>query len=231
MDVEWSKSERYLPGETRCVITNWADVDELLDLRTELRSQIPGAQPLFVIDDAGQASYTRGHRTQDVGFIGEEDHHEFSAIMVRWLEGENAQDTFEFDEPLIPIDDASIDLLGHLDDPDRVFVDPLHCWVVESPDPSMAIAAFPNGYFLGDLSPAQNYLLAEKLRQTHGLKLFGLGARFAAFCRADPISADEAKQVVGAVRHMYAEMTDELAAQWAEKTAGRRWFLVSYRRA
>ncbi len=50
-----------------------------------------------------------------------------------------------------------------------------------------AIAAFPNGYFSGDLSPMQNHTLAHYLSENFGYELFGIGASYLGFVRQDKL--------------------------------------------
>lgn len=213
-----------------CTLSDWESIDELLDFRNDDREESPGTQLLYITDDFGQALYQSGHAT-NLFLPSALDLREYSAIMVGWLRRQLVDATLDVDSELIPIDDSSIDLLGLLENTDRLFRAPLRCFRIETDDPSMAIAAVPNGYFTGDLTPAQNYLLAEQLRQDFGLEIFGLGSDSAVYCRTDPISAAEADAMVGSVKEMYNGMTETLAEAWAAKTVGERWFLVSYRGA
>ena len=92
----------------------------------------------------------------------------------------------------------------------------------------MGVAAYPNGYFSDDLSPMQNYLLAELLRTEFGLELFGLGSFLAGYLRTEPFSRAEAKELVERVRDLLYELSDAGATKWVEATIGRRWFVLSY---
>jgi len=212
-----------------CWLNGWQNVEELLQFRAEVRAESPSTQVLFILDDEGQASYTSGHATnlwlEDLP-VGE-----YSSRTIDWLRGELSNATLEFEGQLTAVQASDIDLVAHLDNSDRLFRGPLRCQMVESDDPSMAIAGEPNGYFMDDLTPAQNYLLAERLRAGFGLKIFGLGATFASYCRTEPLDATEARAVVDSVKGLYADMNDDVADQWAGATAGRNWFGLSYRGA
>lgn len=210
-------------------VENWRDVDELLTFRDGLRAAQPGRQTLFILDNQDQAGYTSFHATGQLWLTGEEDATEHSAIMIAWIQSQLADATLDLEHKLKTVDENSLNLLRSLHNLGEVFRTPLQCLVVESTDPSMAIAAMPNGYFNRDLTPAQNYLLAEQLRTEFGLEIFGLGAQHAAFCRADTLSLTESIAIVDSLRNLYQDVTDEVAADWAAKTAGRRWFLLSYR--
>lgn len=227
-------------------ITEWRDVDELLAFRDERRAAEPEAQLLFVLDNAGQAAYTSGH-TRDKHELRPIDPDELPAnersvyeekgrvTAERWasvavprLRALVDDATLTFDAQLIPIDDGDIDLLGLYRDPSDVFQSPLDCLSIRAAEPSMAIAALPNGYFRGDLTPMQNYLLAERLRTRFGYEVLGLGSYLAAYIREEPVDTDEAQAIIESVRALYT-MSDGLAAEWARAIHGLRWLLLSYR--
>jgi len=229
VEVEYEAGAR-VGSVPNCTLSGWSSIDDLLDFRDDVRSESPGTQLLYITDDFDQATYQSSHAA-DMYLPAALDLREHSTLMTAWLQRQLVGATLDLDDKLIPIDDSSIDLFGLLDDPSRLFRAPLRVLRIETDHPSMAIAAMPNGYFHGDLTPAQNYLLAERMRRNFGLEIFGLGSDSAVYCRAEPISAAEAHAVVGSVKEMYRGMTDELAAQWATRTVGARWFLLSYRGA
>lgn len=227
-------------------ITEWADVDELLAFRDERRAAEPGSQLLFILDDGAQAAYTSGHARDahellniDPESLPPEEYalHDKDAryTPARWasaviptLRSRAAETTLSFKKQLIPIDDADIDLLSLYRDPSRAFCAPLDCLTIATDEPSMAIAALPNGYFEGDLTPMENYKLAEYLREGFDYEVLGLGSFLAAYVRDEPVTEAEARAVIDSVHDLYP-MSDELAAEWAELLAGKRWFLLSYR--
>ncbi|MCA9619813.1 MAG: hypothetical protein KC731_12390 [Myxococcales bacterium] len=228
-------------------LSDWADVDELLAFRDARRAEEPGTQLLFVLDDAGQAAYTSGHavdkhelRDVELDELPEEEraHHaetlrltpaRWAAIVVPRIRAKAAETTLTFSEQLIPIDNPDVDLLALYEDTSRVFGAPLDALTIATTEPSMAVAALPNGYFSDDLTPMENYLLAEQLRDAFGYEIFGLGSYLVAYVRKDPVDAVQARAVVASVRGLYDAMSDDLAADWARVIAGRRWLLLSYR--
>jgi len=227
MDIEKAPEERDLAEQPTYELSGWETIEEVLDFRNAIREERPGTQVLFILDDYGQALYTSGHAVH-LYPSPELDLAEFSTLMTGWLREKLEEPTAEFDDTLIPIDDPDIDLLGLLQNPSLVFRSPLRGFIVASDEPSMAIAAQPNGYFTGDLTAAQNYLIAERLREQFGLEIFGLGSSSVAYCRDTALDVAEAQAIVDSFKGMYDDMTDELAAQWAALTAGKRWFLLSY---
>lgn len=227
-------------------ITEWSDVDELLAFRDERRVAEPATQLLFVLDDGGQAAYTSGHACDmhklcpidpealpaDERALYEEGGRltaeRWASVVVPRLRALAEESTLSFDVQLISIADSDVALLELYRDPSRAFQSPLDCLAVRAAEPSMAIAALPNGYFEDDLTPTQNYLLAEHLRTRFGYEVLGLGSYLAAYVREKPVSADEAHAIVESVRGLYG-MSDTLAAEWARAITGLRWLLLSYR--
>ncbi|MEQ8460632.1 MAG: hypothetical protein RLO52_33845 [Sandaracinaceae bacterium] len=226
-------------------LTAWDDVNELLAFRDARRAAEPGTQLLFILDDAGQAAYTSGH-ARDTHGLSDLDPAQLPAeeqalyekrgrlTPERWaaegiprLRAKARETTLTFTQQLIPIDDPDVELLSLYRDVSLAFGTPLDCLTIATTDPSMAIAALPNGYFVGDLTPMENYHLAEHLRTAFGYEVLGLGSYLAAYVRDEPVTAEEARAVIESVRGLY-EMTDDVVAEWASAVTGLRWLLLSY---
>jgi hypothetical protein len=218
-----------------------------LTFRDQQRRDDPSTQLLYVLDDRTQAEYTSMHvmnrdaldRPHLALMSPEERHryeHQLELTPSRWTEtitrnlGPRIQQASLSDAVgrLRALDDEEIRLIERYDDPTAVFESPLHCATISASEPSMAIAAQPNGYFQGDLSPAENYLLAEQLRIEFGFELLGLGSFLAAYVRPEPCTLSETTAVVESIRFLYRDMTDTVARRWALAAANRRWFLLHY---
>lgn len=228
-------------------ISDWSTVDELLAFRDEKRSADPATQLLFILDDPNQAEYTSYHAvdTHDLKDVSPndlppderavyEEKYDLTEARVRSLVAAALlrladNTTFDVDQRLIPIDAEEVELLEAYENPQRAFGSPAYCLETPGEEPSLAIAALPNGYFRGDLDPGENYLLAEQLRQSFGYEIVGLGSCLAAYVRPEPVNLDEAKEVVASVAGLYMKFNDEHAAAWAAATADRRLFLLHYR--
>jgi hypothetical protein len=50
------------------------------------------------------------------------------------------------------------------------------------------MAAQPNGYFADDLTPAEHYALAERLRSRFGYGILRLGSYLVAYVRPEPMT-------------------------------------------
>ena len=85
--------------------------------------------------------------------------------------------------------------------------------------PSEALFGAPNGYFLGDLTPAQNFVLAEHLRINHAYELMGLGASLIDFIRADPADKDDVAAVLDSVAWLYRDWNDT-SGEWHDPVPG-----------
>ena len=228
-------------------LTDWDSVDELLAFRDAQREANPAAQLLFILDDRAQAAYTGGHaldkhclREFDPAALPSEEGplyekegrltaERWASVVVPLLRARIAEATLPFEGQLLPLDAPEVELISLYQNVDRVFGTPLDCLTIDAAESSMAIAALPNGYFVDDLTPMQNYLLAEQLRVGFGYEILGLGSFLAAYVRDEVVDGREARAVIDSVRGLYEGMTDELAADWADAITGQRWFLLSYR--
>ncbi len=132
---------------------------------------------------------------------------------------------------LLPIDEEEVELLLANRNPAITFTGRPLCLHVPVPYPTDAIVGAPNGYFSGDLTPAQNYVLAEHMRTEHGYELLGLGSFLIAFVRPEPATVTEAKAALDSVGWMYQGWNEAAAQELAEQVSGSRVLVLSYRGA
>lgn len=91
------------------------------------------------------------------------------------------------------------------------------------------VAAFPNGYFSDHLQPPELYALARHFEQTHGYKLFGVGACVVGFRREADLSAEEAARCAADIIALDGdEEAQEQVDAIAELLRSRRHFLIHY---
>jgi hypothetical protein len=196
-------------------------ISALLDTMRDRSAAHPGARMLATLDDVGQASYTSGHTidanaldpiADDDTIVGEDDEPPLPDLSVRlarlveaagavtldqmrnrlWWTGEHRLSYFD-------LQDAPDEIL----DPKAIYIQAVpvtHAWET--------IAAFPNGYFQGDLSPMENLVLARHLEEAFGYELFGIGASYVGFRRRGPASAEQLRDL--------ARFVVELHAAWNE---------------
>ncbi len=231
-------------GEFR--LTGWEDIEELLEFRDSYRAENPGRQTLYVLDNVQQANYTNMHTLDSNGLQRAtsddmsaaawelyQDNYELTPELFAKVVERNIQTLADETElptnALLSPNLEEVELIECFRNLERVFPTPLLCATIATADPSMAVAAHANGYFSADLSPMQNYLLADKLRATFGLELFGLGSYLAAYVRDEPLSSDDAQHLVDSLKSLYWKPNDEDFDQWRDVAAGKRWFLLSYR--
>src|SRR5690606_22895907 len=67
------------------------------------------------------------------------------------------------------------------------------------------VAAFPNGYFYGDLNPMQNLVLARHLEASYGLRLIAMGAGRLAYASDAPLDPASAVRAAADIVGLYAE--------------------------
>lgn len=94
--------------------------------------------------------------------------------------------------------------------------------------PAKVLASFPNGYFHGDLTPAQNYALAERLHRDFGLKLDGIGSAFLSFGADAPLDGETAQAAASAILSLYSDVPEGAAEDLAALMTGRDWVLLRY---
>lgn len=215
---------------------NLSSFAELRALHARLQAERPDQRVLASLDDLGQAAYTSGHGTEvhrldDVADSLPLHPTDFPNRLANLLRGTAA------------LEDVRGLLLwetsGDANDPITINRDPeaalriVHereviFQFVPVEAAADAIAAFPNGYFNGDLNPFQNHALARYLETEYGLCLFGLGSRFLAFRRELPLSGEEAQHLAAALCGLYAGTPQAALGEFAELLAGSDWLLLRY---
>lgn len=231
------------------IVRNLPSFSALMAMHAELSQARAPLLVLATLDDLGQAGYTSGHVVEAQGLVDWDEEDAWDG------EGEMPPPPLRNDKALATclsrIDAASPadiegmrgqlpwqadygvrDLITLNRDPDQVMQisgerEILFQFVPVGSAAEM-IAAFPNGYFQGDLSPMQNLALARHMQREHGLELFGMGSRFLAFRRAAPFAGDGAGRAASDALAIYAEVPDGAAASLTSVLTGRDWLLIRY---
>ncbi|WP_206240527.1 hypothetical protein [Novosphingobium terrae] len=232
-----------------------ASFEALLDLHAALQAERPDLCVIATLDDLGQACYTSGHGADYHGLDDTAGHDltgldpqayengehrgylstpsEFP-IRLANLQHLSAEVSGESLKGQLPCGDSAEgnDLLSINRDPDAALgldaddaVLFLYAPVTSAAD---AIAAFPNGYFSCDFSPMQNHALARHLGESHGLMLFGIGARLLGFRRAEPLAGPTARKLAEDLASLYAGAEAAMVDELATMLAGRTSLLVRY---
>lgn len=90
------------------------------------------------------------------------------------------------------------------------------------------VAAWPNGYFVSDLTPMQNLALAQHLETEFGLKLCAMGAGRLAFVSDTPLDAGTAAQAAADIVSLYADAPSDAADRLAAWLGTHDTLLVRY---
>lgn len=225
------KLTAFAPGTTKTFVPllcptwlceNVASMKHLLDAMDAKAAEHPGARMLATLDDIGQAFYTSGH-TIDANELdpapedGEDDSAlpDFAARRNRLLQAAEAVTLDQLRNRLWWSGENHPSFLLLHDRPDALLdrketyiqaVPVAHAWET--------VAAFPNGYFHGDLSPMENLVLARRLEEAYGYALFGIGASYLGFRRSAPLSHDGLANLADFLIDLHAESNEpDLAAK------------------
>jgi hypothetical protein len=219
-----------------------------------LQAEHPDCRLLASLDDLGQSSYTSGHTidANDLNAIGDRD---LATLDPRSLEDGEYRGTLSGPSEF-PIRHANLiaracgtgfaDICGRLDwacdddrDPAAANAAPDRALMLEHDKEIVvqrvpvrraadALAAFPNGYFTGDLSPMQNYALAQHLEDAHGFSLFGVGAAYLGFWRDEPLDQSDAQALAMTMTRLYADCPAGAGDAFARAMLGRDVLIVRY---
>lgn len=215
---------------------NLGSFAELMELQARLQREKPDHVVLASLDDLGQAAYTSGHcafaNALDEA-ADEDEEAEFPDRLANFLRLVGKEESGQFAGLL------DWETEGDRNDPVTVNADPeaalriadekeVIFQLVPVSSAADSIAAFPNGYFNSDLTPAQNHALARRLESRYGLDLFGIGSRFLGFRRPERLGEEEARALASEIAGWYRGTPLGAADALASLIAGRDWLLIRY---
>lgn len=227
----------------------------LRELHARLQQERPNVRVLASLDDLHQAMYTSGHAIDTRDLDAVEGHDLSSLPPEAFADGEHrghlslpAEFPIRLANLLARARDVTLDqaagylnweTTGDANDLVTINADPetplrigkekaVLFQFVPVTAAAETLAALPNGYFVGDLSPMQNLALARRLEDQHGLALFGIGSRFLGFRRQTPLDAAAARALADELAGFYADTPSGKAAELAALLTGRDWLLLRY---
>ncbi|MFU7529199.1 hypothetical protein [Qipengyuania sp. ASV99] len=128
--------------------------------------------------------------------------------------------------------DGQLDPIAVMSDPDaalRIANDrEVHFQFVPVATASDALAALPNGYFMGSLDPMQSYALARHLERRHAMALIGVGSRFFGYARSIALTNDEAHVLARDLVKLHENAPDDAEQRLAAALVGKDWLLLRF---
>lgn len=213
-------------------IHDLTDINDLLDEIKSLSQESSDYRFIMTLDDIGQASYTSMHSKMSNGLYGGKwlDNEN---IDPSWMDGNFLRDDLNFEQNflirrlgfkhglssvqfedifekiLFLDDDSREEIIESNKDPLAIVDKEIYLLKVPVENSYEAIYSFPNGYFKCDLSPFENYRLAEHLEKEYGFFLFGLGASYISFIKGPNFDANNIDRILALLSKMYLEDEDK----------------------
>jgi hypothetical protein len=212
--------------------TEIKSLNEIFETLTELKSKFLDHTVLVTLDDLGQAQYTSMHGIMSHDLDETEGYDLSNVDPVAFEDGEHIgclttkseffirRDNFLSKATSINFSEVCCDRLT-IDDHEIEVIKKIHATPVEYIDSeillkvvpvqtfSLAISAFPNGYFTCDLNPFENYALAKHLEQNYGYELFGIGASLIGFKRNNLLDSSLANKLARDIAKLYNRENDK----------------------
>lgn len=204
------------------VLTGAQDLDVVQITSARLEKDAPGHKVLAVLDDPNQALYTNMHACMkhdldaddfdaQLDLFRTKPKPKFEALKGRlsWFDDE------DYPSPLRVTQDTKL-----------IVDEEVLLFLVPVAKASEMIAAFPNGYFAGDLDPFENFALADHLARSYGLQLMGMGASYMALRKNAPLTDEECQQISRDVLSIYGADADPKKLMSFAKNIGSSQFLA-----
>lgn len=208
------------------IIKGCNSFDELIEVYQKYRKENIGKTVIVTIDDLSQAEYTSAHATM---YHNLDDTTGYDLSGIDPLAFENGKhignlstpseffirkDNFKkmvkgFDfskacERGLTIDDDEIQILEKIhNNPLDYFDEWILLKIVPVNKSYEAICGFPNGYFMDDFTPFENYAIAKHLNEKYNYDLFAIGASLLGFIRDVPLKEKQAKELVSDLIKLY----------------------------
>lgn len=228
------------------VVRNVPDFTAWIALLRTLQRDYPDVRVLGSLDDVHQSAYTSGHAIEthdldrieglaepdeDRGYLLRRD--QFPIRHVNLLTRARGV-AFASLAGLLPWSTP-----GDANDPITINADPEAAlgWrheklflaqLVPVTTAAETVAAWPNGYFVSDLTPMQNLALAQHLETEFGLKLCAIGAGRLAFVSDTPLDAAAAAEAAADIVSLYADAPSDAADRLAAWLAAHDTLLIRY---
>ncbi|MET0288895.1 MAG: hypothetical protein ABW178_04650 [Pseudoxanthomonas sp.] len=198
-------------------LTGVTSLEPVLACLAQQREADPSARFVCTLDDIGQCGYTSMHASMNERIDLEEgdvDDETPTATHARSLQ-RLAHVASQLDAHAHRVDwtalagtlactDEDIQALARTNvAPDVVLDDEVHVLRVPVDRDDLVIAGLPNGYFRFDWDIFQNHALVRRLQNVHDYRLFGIGAAWLGFFRAQPASAAAAERLMADLRLLY----------------------------
>ena len=223
----------------------------LLDILSEKRAAHPGMQLLATLDHLQQAFYTSGHT---IGFhdLDETEGYDLSGVDPSAFEdGEHRgylgtkseffirhsnfqkRATVRFEElrgKLFwkPTADRP-DFFAVNAKPDAILDNTIYVQAVPVARPCEALCAFPNGYFTDDLTPMENFAVAQRFEERYGYALFGVGASYIGYLKSRDLTIPEMRAFADDILSLYRDAGDpSLPARVAAVIGAQPFVLLNF---
>lgn len=225
-----------------------AGLPALLDILREKRTAHPGMQLLATLDQLQQAFYTSGHSV-DLHDLDDTEGYDLSGVDPGVFEdGEHPGHLATKSEFFIRHGNfqkrATVrfeDLAGKLfwkaagdqpdffavnTKPDTILDKTIYVQVVPVARPCEALCAFPNGYFTDDLTPMENFAVAQRFEALYGYELFGVGATYIGFLKRRDLTIPEMRAFAEDILSLHRDAGDPSLAGRVAAVIGAQPFVL-----
>jgi hypothetical protein len=223
----------------------------LLDQLSVLSAQHPGHRLLATLDHVDQACYTSGHTIQAHDLDATEGYDLSNLEPALFENGEHQGylstpaefpirlSNFKAKCDLVAFEDCAAllffdrndgaELFEHLANPDALVDQTVYIQIVPVLRAWEAIAAFPNGYFVDDLSPMQLAALARRLEERHNYSVVAIGASWVAFKRSTELHLRAARALAEDIATIYKrDRHDFPVHRLAAHVMTKDWLVLNY---
>lgn len=223
---------------------------ELIDVFNDFRDKYPDKSILLALDDLRQAEYTSTHSIMK-NSLDETEGFDLSGLdLVCFENGEHIgylstpseffirKENFlkqvsnihfsDVCDNRLSIDESEVLLLKNINLSPLDYLDKSIILKIVPVDKSyLSLCGFPNGYFVSDLDPFENYALAKFLYEKYGYELFGVGASLLGFIRKEILEKEISQDLISDLSKLY-NCTESMLESIIEPIQSRKYMFLKY---
>jgi hypothetical protein len=207
--------------------------DDVVAFCKRIPENHPSCLPLMTLDFVGQATYTSMHCTHKWN-LNDQGDFDLSVLPATCFEDSeylgyfNSKEEFPMRQAAFRAHVAKANFasacsfgmtidrddheswLAYQESPMSIFDHPISVMPVAVQQACDTLMALPNGYFVSDFGPAENYAIAQHLKNRFGFSLIGVGSSYLGFTSDLAVSSDDASSLANDLCLLYNVPSENL---------------------
>lgn len=222
---EMTPTESYLAEYAN--VYGVSNIHSLFLLYDALKKKYPDSLPLFLFEDIEQCKYTSMHASLS-NFSPEEELNEIENFHFILDELNTNELSLSDIETELNFTDNFSNLKKVNEEPFPLFYKRILIKLCPVQSCEYTFAAEPNGYFIGDLQPKENYAIIRHLKKYYQYEYIGIGSVFLLFKSNQPLGIEKGKLLCNELSKLYQFSPQFIESILFEHITSRNYLVLPY---